>query len=313
MSGVEFSSPEEVMACLERRPSVVETPFGPVQYAEAGEGPPLLCVHGGPGGYDQALVLGDIFRKNGFRIIAPSRPGYLGTPLSTGESMARQADALAALLDSLGVDKAGVVGVSAGGGPMYELAARRPEKAAVLVAVDAVAKEYDPPVSDLEQKLFINPLGFKLTALLGDYLTKAAVQGMIATESTLDRKLLAERVEHIISDPLKRAYFKAMMHSIGDHAAKRVPGAKNDMAQLPSFSPSLEGIRCPTLIVHGTADNDVPPDHARHAAAAIPGAKLAWVENGSHFCFWLADGAAAVRERVVLWLKERMWDGPAPT
>lgn len=306
MNGVTLSTPEEIVACLEREPSVAETPFGPVQYAEAGEGPPLLCVHGGPGGYDQALILGDVFRKNGFRIIAPSRPGYLGTPLSTGESMARQADALGALLDALGVDKAGIIGVSAGGGPIYELAARRPEKVAALVALDAVAKDYVPPVSDLEQKLFINPVGFKLTALLGDYLTKAAVRGMIATESTLARGQLGKRVDQIIADPLKLAYFKAMMHSIGDHAAKRVAGAKNDMAQFASFSPPLGDVRCPTLIVHGTADNDVPPDHARHAAAEIAGAELVWIQNGSHFGFWLADGAEAVRERVVLWLKERL-------
>ena len=37
-------------------------------------------VHGAGGGFDQGLELGD-FARAGFRVIAVSRFGYLGTPL----------------------------------------------------------------------------------------------------------------------------------------------------------------------------------------------------------------------------------------
>ena len=209
-----------------------------------------------------------------------------------GEKKNRVLKTMAALLDHLGLDQVAVVGVSAGGGTVYETAARHADRVAALIPVDCVARAYQPPVTDLELKVFVSPLGLRLTALLGDYLTKSAVKGMIATESTLDKKLVAERVKHITSDPLKLAYFKAMMHTLGDNAVMRVPGAKNDVEKLGAVTAlPLADIRCPTLVIHGDADNDVHPDHTKLAAETIPGAEMVWIEKGSHFGFWLADEA----------------------
>ena len=38
---------------------IARTPCGPIEYAVAGEGPPVLVVHGAGGGYDQGLELGE--------------------------------------------------------------------------------------------------------------------------------------------------------------------------------------------------------------------------------------------------------------
>lgn len=86
-------------------PRIVHTAQGPVEYAERGHGEAILTIHGSQGGWDQGLVAGEHLHVNGFGIIAPSRPGYLGTPLSTGRTFAQQGDALAALLDALGIDR----------------------------------------------------------------------------------------------------------------------------------------------------------------------------------------------------------------
>ena len=65
---------------------VVNTSAGPIEYqTSGGSGPILLFLHGTPGGYDQLGAL------SGFRFIAPSRPGYLRTPLSVGRSPEEQA------------------------------------------------------------------------------------------------------------------------------------------------------------------------------------------------------------------------------
>lgn len=76
----------EVTKNLVRDSVVVETPKGPIEYAEIGHGPPVLLIHGDPGGYDQIYqVLRLQLAENGvFRYIIPSRPGYLRTPLSVG-------------------------------------------------------------------------------------------------------------------------------------------------------------------------------------------------------------------------------------
>jgi pimeloyl-ACP methyl ester carboxylesterase len=51
---------------------------------------------------------------DGFRAVAPSRFGCLGSPLPPGATAADQADAYAVLLDALGIERAAVVGFSAG-------------------------------------------------------------------------------------------------------------------------------------------------------------------------------------------------------
>src|SRR6266545_2715105 len=60
---------------------IVQTPCGPIEYALAGDGPPVLVVHGAGGGYDQGLEIGEPLVNSGFRVIAMSRFGYLRTPL----------------------------------------------------------------------------------------------------------------------------------------------------------------------------------------------------------------------------------------
>ena len=81
---------------LEGNSKVIKTQLGLVEYAEFGNsGPIILEIHGSPGGFDQ------IFETKGFKTIAPSRPGYLRTPLSSGESPENQARLFNALLDEL--------------------------------------------------------------------------------------------------------------------------------------------------------------------------------------------------------------------
>lgn len=47
----------DLAACLERASEQVATRLGEVEVACLGEGPPILSIHGGPGGCDQGLVM----------------------------------------------------------------------------------------------------------------------------------------------------------------------------------------------------------------------------------------------------------------
>lgn len=297
-------TPEDLQACLDTPASVVQTSAGPVEYAQRGQGPVLLCVHGGPGGCDQGLVLGEVFRVNGFRILSVSRPGYLGTPLATGASPEAQADVLAALLDALGLDAVRVVGASAGGPSTYLLAARRPDRVKALLEIDSVCRSYRPSCSELALKMSISPLGLKLTSFLARYFPETALSGMLASESSLDKKALKERVAHVMADPLRQAYFHTILQTFADRAAERQAGVANDLAITAAMGDlPLSTIRCPTLILHGQADSDVGLDHATYAAGAIAGARLEWIPAGSHMGFWLADTATDFQQLAVDWLR----------
>src|SRR3954453_598194 len=133
----------------------VQTSLGPVEVGRSGSGPPVLFVHGTPGGSDSSLVMGRFLADAGFEVIAPSRPGYLGTPLAGQESIDDQADLHAALLESLGHERAGVVCWSGGGPSSYRLAVRHPERVSALVAFAAVSGQIDEPREGFEERLMM--------------------------------------------------------------------------------------------------------------------------------------------------------------
>lgn len=128
-------------------PQVAATSAGPVQYASRGTGQDVLLVHGVLGGFDAGLRLADGLLPDSSRVIAPSRFGYLGTPMPETPSVAMQADAHAALLDSLGVARAAVLAASAGGASALQLAIRHPDRVTALILVSSVAPgPYRPPM-----------------------------------------------------------------------------------------------------------------------------------------------------------------------
>jgi pimeloyl-ACP methyl ester carboxylesterase len=304
MSEARYPTPEELNACLSHPAQVLETAAGPLEYAERGQGPPLLCVHGGPGGYDQGLGLGEFFRVNGYKIIAPSRPGYLGTPLDTGRTPAEQADALAALLDALKIETIPVIGASAGGPPSYLLAARHPDRVSGLLEIDAVCLEYQVNVGPLEEKLFLTKTGLWLTRFFMDHFPESLVKGFLKAESTLDRQEIAARAREILQDEAKFALLRLLMATMSERMQERQEGLHNDLAQLAAITRlELAPIACPALIIHGRADKDVPPSHGEYAQASIAGAELYWIEGGSHIGFWVAPSAHEAQDYALAWLR----------
>jgi 2-hydroxy-6-oxonona-2,4-dienedioate hydrolase len=87
--------------------------WGRIEYADAGCGRAALVVHGAGGGFDQGMQFAAPLAQPGLRVIAMSRFGHLRTPLPADASPAAQADAHAALLDALQIDRAAVIGMSA--------------------------------------------------------------------------------------------------------------------------------------------------------------------------------------------------------
>ena len=80
--------------------NMIHTDYGMIQYTEIGAVAPMLIVHGAGGGYDQGNYFAKLIGGN-YRWIAPSRFGFLGSPVPEEASSALQADAYACLLDAL--------------------------------------------------------------------------------------------------------------------------------------------------------------------------------------------------------------------
>ena len=154
----------DIVRELETHSTVVQTARGPVEYAAIGTGYPALFLHGTPGGYDQVYFATRLAIERGqpqlLRVIAPSRPGYLRTPLDVGATPEQQADAFKNLLDALHVDKVVVFGGSGGGPSALRFALQYPERCTALVLVSAITKKLeDTPQTGLLESFFQTEVG----------------------------------------------------------------------------------------------------------------------------------------------------------
>src|SRR5688500_13505666 len=103
----------EARALVTGRIMTIDTAFGNLEYAEAGNSGGMLGIHGSGGGFDQGL---DMIRglAEAYRLIVSSRFGYLGSAYPENPTIAMQADAFAELLDRLAIEDVVVLGGSAG-------------------------------------------------------------------------------------------------------------------------------------------------------------------------------------------------------
>jgi pimeloyl-ACP methyl ester carboxylesterase len=98
--------------------------------------PPVLVVPGAGGGLDQGLSMVEDFLGDGYHYIAPSRFGYLRTPLPEDASPASQADAHVCLLDALGIQRVSIMGMSAGALSILQFALHYPERTEHVILLD---------------------------------------------------------------------------------------------------------------------------------------------------------------------------------
>lgn len=254
---------------------IADTSIGRMEYAERGAGVALLSIHGAGGGYDQGLDNALDLVGEHFRIIAPSRFGYLGSAIPFDTTPVAQADAFAALLRTLMVRKVIVVGVSAGARSAIEFALRHPDFVSALILI--VPGSYAPTSPVSIQAGRGNEFVFWLVNAGADFvwwaMEKCAPSRLIrfvgvppdifATASEAER----QRVLHVVAniEPLSRR-FRGI--NIDSHQADR--------------RPPLEKIRAPTLIISARDDlfNTLPA--AEFAASTIPGAKLIVYPTGGH-------------------------------
>lgn len=282
-----------------------ETARGTIEYAVLGDGPVVLGLHGMPGGYDQALFGYDWIADAGFKLVAPSRPGYLGTPLMTGRTYPEMADAFAALLDELNIEKAAVVTMSGGGPPGYEFAIRHPDRVSALVAIDSIVLKCRMPAdfNAVSEALYLSSPGQSLFSFFSKHFPKKTMHELIKSNSVLTSEEIDEQVEVAMKDPAQMGMLLRIIRSMSDYS-KRKDGVENDIEMFTNLSDmAIEKITCPSLIVHGTHDN-LLFYQAVHARDTIPGAESIWVPGGSHFGAWISPHAHQVQEQVLGFLKE---------
>ena len=274
---------------------LLQTRCGPIEYQEAGAGVPMLAVHGSGGGHDQGMAFAGALAKQGIRVIAMSRFGYLRTPMPADASAAAQADAHVCLLDSLGIRQAAVMGGSAGAPSALQMTIRHPDRVSALVMLvpltykPSTQADSAPPMPPWVENTMMRLIG-------SDFLFWAALH--VARDQVI-KVVLATPPELLTgASPQERARVNAMLENILP-VSVRAEGLRSDTAASKHLTPSpLQSIHLPTLVISARDDRYGTYASAQYTANEIAGARFIGFNEGGHT--WVGHDDEVMAEIVKL-------------
>lgn len=258
---------------------LIETACGPIEYQEAGRGVPLLSVHGSGGGFDQGMAFAAPLAGQGIRVIAMSRFGYLRTPMPADPSAEAQADAHVCLLDALGIDRAAVMGGSAGAPSALKMAIRHPNRVSALILLVPLA--YKPPTQTNSAPPLPAWVENTMMSVIGsDFFFWASSH--VARDQVI-KVILATPPELLNNASLEEQTRINLMVNTILPVSSRTAGLRSDSNVGKHLSPAhLELVRAPTLIISSRDDGYGTFASAEYTASQIAGAKFIGFEKGGH-------------------------------
>lgn len=276
---------------LAGRSAVVRTPQGSVEFSDRGRGLPVLVVHGSGGGFDQGELIADAVLGDGFRVIAPSRFGYLRSDVPAGASFDDQAHAYAELLDHLRIPKVAVVALSHGGPSALLFAVLYPHRVSSLALIScgvAASSSADQAQANRQGDMLAmifrhDPLYWGISTLMRTRLIELmGASAQVAAGLSTEQRALVDR----------------LIEEMNPVAPRSAGAAFDNRAKLPNER--VAAIRAPTLIFHARDDTLQLFSNAQFAAATIPGARWMPFDHGGHLL--LAVQQPAIRAAVAAFI-----------
>jgi pimeloyl-ACP methyl ester carboxylesterase len=246
-----------------------------VAFRYDGEGPLVVLIHGitGRSAQWQPVVENLVAHRT---VLAPDLLGHGESAKPRGDySLGAYASGVRDIVVALGHDRATVVGHSLGGGIAMQFAYQFPElcERLVLVSSGGLGREVHPLLraSTLPGSEVVLPLLTHARVLAAGEAISRAI-GLLKLRAGTD---LAEFASGYASlgDAEARAAFIATMRGVLDSGGQRVSAL--DRLYLAEVMP--------TLIVWGSRDPIIPPEHGRAAHEAMPGSRFELLEGLGHF------------------------------
>ncbi|HEX7824145.1 MAG TPA: alpha/beta fold hydrolase [Mycobacterium sp.] len=249
----------------------------PIFYAEAGQGPPVVMLHGGgPGAsgvsnYSRNI---DALAKN-FRVIVPDMPGYgRSTKKPDHEDTYRYiGDMIRGLMDELNIDTAHLVGNSLGGASVLRLALDTPDRVGKLVLMGpaGIGTTRGLPTAGMNSLLNYyggtGPSREKLTTFIRTYLV---YDPNSVPDELIDLRYQASIDPEILANPILRRPNK--------------PQAiwRSDLTR----DSGLKDLQTPTLVLWGKDDKVNKPSGGPALLTTMPNAELVMTSQTGHWMQW---------------------------
>lgn len=249
----------------------------------------VLWLHGTPsiGGPPEPLL--SAAARLGLRWVSYDRPGYGGSTPRPGRNVASAAGDIAAIADSLGIDRFAVMGYSGGGPQALGCGALLAERVVAIVSVAGMAP-FDAdgldwlagmtPIAQAEMRAAASG-----RAAIEDYLSTAGLD--LESLTPADKAALAGEWSWLAS-----VSGRGMATDDGGQA-------DDDLAYTSAWGYDLAQVTTPVLFLHGDQDKVVPNSHGEWLVAHCPSAELRLCHGDSHVSVLSHTKAALdwVRER----------------
>lgn len=249
-------------------------------YAEFGDpdGAPVFVFHGGIGSRGFGLLFEDAAREIGVRIVSPDRPGYGRSDPVSDRTLLDWPDDVAALADSLDVDRIAVLGVSGGGPYAAACAHAMPERLTAAALVSSMG----PPGS---------PKSLGLRVLLAavrvvPWLPKLPIGRQLRLARD-DPDAAIERRAKGAADPEAAMHHgeagRVLNASTAEAGRQGASAAAHEIAVVGRpWGFEMGGIDVPVGLWHGALDRTIPVAAAAYVADAIPDATLVVHDDVGH-------------------------------
>jgi len=237
-----------------------------IYYEVKGEGFPLVMIMGlgrNSESWDPRLVEG--LSKN-FKLLMFDNRGAGRTDISNSEYTIRLlADDTAGLMNTSGISKAHILGISMGGMIAQELVLNYPKKVAKLVLCSTYSggsKAVQPSQKVSEM------LTADLSTMSPEEYYRKIYLPLVYTENFTEKNpdFVKLHVQKSLRHPISKAAYMRQLDAIGKFNTYE----------------RLQQTKAPTLVLHGRKDVLVPSENGSILAEAIPNAKLVYFEKSAH-------------------------------
>lgn len=254
-----------------------------VREAGVGAGPPILCLHGGPG-MDGAYffpglpALGPGLRAlaDHHHVIAYDQRGCGGSGVPEVEqplALSRHVDDIEALRQALGLARPAILAHSFGTVLAILYALKYPAGLSGLILVGgAPTRAFQDGYRDAVREELPVPTRERLAELQRTELTDDVFRERF-------RLTLPLYFHRPLSPTVSDAFVQALSFSA------RVNRALAMGLQEYDLTPALPNVRAPALVVYGEGDRVVQPRYQLQFRGALPGARLVAFQESGHFPF----------------------------
>ena len=243
---------------------------GKYTYFEAGEGTPIVILHGLMGGLSNFEEVADYFSEKGYKIVIPELPIYTQNILKTNvKAFARY---VKDFITFKGFDRVILLGNSLGGHIALYHAKMYPEKMLGLV-ITGSSGLYESAMGDSYPRR-------------GDY------------------EYIKQKAQSVFYDP--KVATKEMVDEVYSMANDRIKLIKTltiaKSAIRHNMAKDLPKMHVPTCIIWGKNDSVTPPVVAEEFHRLLPNSSLNWIDKCGHAA--MMERPAEFNELMLAWLKE---------